>query len=172
MLTVGERLGDGTRVVRFPRDPLAVMADAGETPLPPYIQDRSAPSERYQTVYADPAGSAAAPTAGLHFTPDLLASLAEGGVERASVTLHVGLDTFRPLEGDFIDEHHIHREWYTVPRRLPRPLDAAHRSGWRVVAVGHDERARARNGGPRSGGTAAGATCTSARRTDSRASTR
>lgn len=136
VLTVGERLGDGTRVVRFPRDPLTVMAISGETPLPPYIQDRSAPPERYQTVYADPAGSAAAPTAGLHFTPSLLASLAESGVARTSVTLHVGLDTFRPLEGDFVDEHHIHREWFTVPGGTTAALDAAHRSGGRVVAVG------------------------------------
>jgi S-adenosylmethionine:tRNA ribosyltransferase-isomerase len=136
VLTVGERLGDGTRVVRFPRDPLEVMTATGETPLPPYIRDRSAPPERYQTVYADPAGSAAAPTAGLHFTPDLLASLAQAGVERTSVTLHVGLDTFRPLEGDFIDEHHIHREWYTVPPATLAALGAAHRAGGRTVAVG------------------------------------
>ena len=136
LLLVGERLGDGIRVVHFRRDPLAVMATAGETPLPPYIQDRSAPPERYQTVYADPPGSAAAPTAGLHFTPGLLAALDGAGVERASVTLHVGLDTFRPLEGDFVDEHHIHREWYTVPPATTAALGAAHRSGGRVVAVG------------------------------------
>ncbi|MEO8247335.1 MAG: tRNA preQ1(34) S-adenosylmethionine ribosyltransferase-isomerase QueA [Chloroflexota bacterium] len=136
VLIVAERLGDGTRVVHFPRDPLAVMAAAGETPLPPYIHDRSAPAERYQTVYADPAGSAAAPTAGLHFTPELLASLDVAGVERASVTLHVGLDTFRPLEGDFVDEHHIHREWFTLPAATTAALAAAHRSGGRVVAVG------------------------------------
>jgi S-adenosylmethionine:tRNA ribosyltransferase-isomerase len=115
---------------------MSVMAAAGETPLPPYIQDRSAPAERYQTVYADPAGSAAAPTAGLHFTPHLLDSLAAAGVARTSVTLHVGLDTFRPLEGDFIDGHHIHREWYTVPPAAAAALDAAHRSAARVVAVG------------------------------------
>jgi S-adenosylmethionine:tRNA ribosyltransferase-isomerase len=135
-LEVGERLGDGTRVVRFPRDPRAVMDDAGETPLPPYISDRSATPGRYQTVYAEPPGSAAAPTAGLHFTPELLASLTAAGVERASVTLHVGLDTFRPLEGDFVDEHRIHREWYAVPHATRGALEAAHRSGGSVVAVG------------------------------------
>ena len=129
---VGERLTDGTRVVRFERDAHAVMADAGEMPLPPYIRDRSSPAERYQTVYARPPGSAAAPTAGLHFTDELLASLEKAGVERASVTLHVGLDTFRPLEGEFIDEHRIHREWYEVPPATREALAAA----GRVVAVG------------------------------------
>ena len=129
---VGERLGDGTRAIRFEGDPHAVMAAAGEMPLPPYIRDRSAPAERYQTVYARPPGSAAAPTAGLHFTPELLARLEADGVRRASVTLHVGLDTFRPLEGEFIDEHHIHREWYEIPPATRRAVgDAA-----RTIAVG------------------------------------
>jgi S-adenosylmethionine:tRNA ribosyltransferase-isomerase len=133
---VGERLGDGTRAVSFSRSPAEVMAAAGETPLPPYIHDRSAPAERYQTVYARPPGSAAAPTAGLHFTPSLLASLASNGVRRASVTLHVGLDTFRPLEGEFIDEHHIHREWYEIPSQTQATLDALREQRGRLVAVG------------------------------------
>jgi S-adenosylmethionine:tRNA ribosyltransferase-isomerase len=131
-LEVGERLGDGTRAVRFDGDPHAIMASAGEMPLPPYIRDRSSPPERYQTVYARPPGSAAAPTAGLHFTPELLASLEASGVRRASVTLHVGLDTFRPLEGKFVDEHHIHREWYEVPSETRSALATA----GRTVAVG------------------------------------
>ncbi|HET7636111.1 MAG TPA: tRNA preQ1(34) S-adenosylmethionine ribosyltransferase-isomerase QueA, partial [Candidatus Limnocylindria bacterium] len=133
---VGERLGDGTRALRFARDPLAVMSAAGEVPLPPYIHDRSAPAERYQTVYARPPGSAAAPTAGLHFTPELLEQLADAGVHRATVTLHVGLDTFRPLEGEFVDEHHIHREWYQVPDAAREAIAATRRGGGRVVAVG------------------------------------
>lgn len=132
---VGERLGDGTRAVRFGRDPLAVMSAAGEVPLPPYIHDRSAPAERYQTVYSRPPGSAAAPTAGLHFTPELLDRLGASGIDRATVTLHVGLDTFRPLEGQFVDEHHIHREWYRVPDAA-REAIAATRGRGRVVAVG------------------------------------
>jgi len=133
---VGERLGGGTRALRFFRDPMAVMAAAGEMPLPPYIRDRSAAPERYQTVYARPAGSAAAPTAGLHFTPELLARLKQRGIGRADVTLHVGLDTFRPLDGDFVDEHRIHTEWYEVPLGTRRATLRAQREGHRVVAVG------------------------------------
>jgi S-adenosylmethionine:tRNA ribosyltransferase-isomerase len=133
---VGEDVSDGTRAVRFERDPAEVMAAAGETPLPPYIHDRSSPAERYQTVYARPPGSAAAPTAGLHFTKALLRSLSDASVRLASVTLHVGLDTFRPLEGDFVDEHRIHREWYEIPARTRQVLRETRRAGRRVVAVG------------------------------------
>jgi S-adenosylmethionine:tRNA ribosyltransferase-isomerase len=118
--------------VTFERDADEVMDAAGEMPLPPYIHDRSSPPERYQTVYARPSGSAAAPTAGLHFTPELLARLEADGVRRASVTLHVGLDTFRPLEGEFVDEHRIHREWYEVPTATESAVAAARRA----VAVG------------------------------------
>jgi S-adenosylmethionine:tRNA ribosyltransferase-isomerase len=131
-IEVGERLGDGTRAVHFDGDPHAIMAAAGELPLPPYIRDRSTPQDRYQTVYAQPPGSAAAPTAGLHFTPQLLSALEADGVQRANVTLHVGLDTFRPLEGEFIDEHRIHREWYDIPAATRTALADADR----VVAVG------------------------------------
>jgi S-adenosylmethionine:tRNA ribosyltransferase-isomerase len=129
---VGEAVGDGTRAIEFAGDPFAIMDRAGEMPLPPYIRDRSTPASRYQTVYARPTGSAAAPTAGLHFTPQLLEGLERSGVRRASVTLHVGLDTFRPLEGEFVDEHRIHREWYDVPGST---MDAM-ASAKRVVAVG------------------------------------
>jgi S-adenosylmethionine:tRNA ribosyltransferase-isomerase len=133
---VGEQLSDGTRAVRLEGDPLAVMAENGETPLPPYIHDHTAPPERYQTVYARPPGSAAAPTAGMHFTAELLRSLNEAKVRLASVTLHVGLDTFRPLEGDFLDEHRIHREWYEIPPATEAAVAQARRDGRRVVAVG------------------------------------
>ena len=135
-MEVGELLADGIRALRFGGDPHAVMAAAGEMPLPPYIHDRSAPAERYQTVYAQPPGSAAAPTAGLHFTPELLTSLEARGIRRASVTLHVGLDTFRPLEGEFVDEHHIHREWYEIPAATRMAMDEARDAGGRIVAVG------------------------------------
>lgn len=131
-LEVGERLADGLRAVTFAADPHEVMAVAGETPLPPYITRRDAPAERYQTVYAQPAGSAAAPTAGLHFTSDLLVRLADAGINRANVTLHVGLDTFRPLESEFVDEHTIHREWYEIPPATRAAVAAAERT----IAVG------------------------------------
>ena len=132
LVEVGERFGDGTRSVRFDGDARAIMDAAGEMPLPPYIRDRSSSPERYQTVYADPPGSAAAPTAGLHFTPQLLAALEGAGIGRASVTLHVGLDTFRPLEGEFVDQHHIHREWYEIPTATRAAIGGADR----VVAIG------------------------------------
>jgi S-adenosylmethionine:tRNA ribosyltransferase-isomerase len=135
-IEVGERLGQGTRAIRFFREPIAVMEAGGEMPLPPYIRESSAPADRYQTVYARPPGSAAAPTAGLHFTPELLRRLERGGIRRASVTLHVGLDTFRPLEGEFIDEHHIHREWYRLPARFRATLQEVRSNGGRRVAVG------------------------------------
>ena len=133
---VGESIGDGTRAVRFDRDPYLVMEEAGETPLPPYIHERSTSPDRYQTVYADPPGSAAAPTAGLHFTPELLRSIEERGIGLATVTLHVGLDTFRPLEGTFVDEHRIHREWYEIPRETQEAITAVRRAGGRAIAVG------------------------------------
>jgi S-adenosylmethionine:tRNA ribosyltransferase-isomerase len=135
-LVIGERVGEGTRAVQLPRDPDAVMAAAGEMPLPPYITDRAAPDERYQTVYAVPPGSAAAPTAGLHFTPQLLEKLAAAGVPRAPVTLHVGLDTFQPLDNTYVDEHHIHREWYEVPAATRLAIAVTKAAGGRVVAVG------------------------------------
>jgi S-adenosylmethionine:tRNA ribosyltransferase-isomerase len=133
---VGEWLREGTRAVRFSRDPLAVMAEDGETPLPPYIHDRTTPAERYQTVYARPPGSAAAPTAGMHFTAELLRQLNEAKVRLASVTLHVGLDTFRPLKGDFVDEHRIHREWYEIPEQTQNAIRETRGGGRQVVAIG------------------------------------
>jgi S-adenosylmethionine:tRNA ribosyltransferase-isomerase len=135
-LEVGERLGEGMRAIRFMRDAWTVMDAAGEMPLPPYIHDRSSAPERYQTVYADPRGSAAAPTAGLHFTPQLLEQLEAMGVRRAAVTLHVGLDTFRPLDGEFVDQHTIHREWYAIPAATRRSLQETRDGGGRIVAIG------------------------------------
>jgi S-adenosylmethionine:tRNA ribosyltransferase-isomerase len=116
-----EPLGEGRWQVRLEGEP------AGEAPLPPYIKESLADPDRYQTVYADEAGSAAAPTAGLHFTPELLAAL---DVER--ITLHVGLDTFRPVTADTLEEHHIHSERYRVePAAWERIRGAP-----RVAAVG------------------------------------
>jgi len=133
---IGARLSGGTRAVTFERDPFTVMAEAGEVPLPPYIHDRSSPAERYQTVFARTLGSAAAPTAGLHFSEALLGSLRQRGVHIVRLTLHVGLDTFRPLECEFVDEHQIHTEWYDLPAETSRALAETRAAGGRVVAVG------------------------------------
>lgn len=129
---------EGTRLVRLRAegDELAALARVGEVPLPPYIHRRLDDPERYQTVYAQHAGSAAAPTAGLHFTPRLLERLASGGVRREYVTLHVGLGTFRPVTVERVDDHVMHSEWYEVSERAARAVDAARREGKPVVAVG------------------------------------
>jgi S-adenosylmethionine:tRNA ribosyltransferase-isomerase len=116
-----EPLGDGRWTVRLEGEP------SGETPLPPYIHERLADSERYQTVYARDPGSAAAPTAGLHLTPELVARL-----EPATVTLHVGLDTFRPVVADVLEEHELHGERYSVEPREWERIERAER----VLAVG------------------------------------
>ena len=134
--TIQEPVGEGTRAVSFSRDAADVMSAHGEMPLPPYIHAGGSTDDRYQTVYADPPGSSAAPTAGLHFTPRLLDELAAQGVGRAALTLHVGLDTFKPLDGTYVDEHAIHREWYELPPATREHIESTRVSGGRVVAVG------------------------------------
>ena len=111
---------DGTRRVRFEHqgDSLfEVLEEVGNVPLPPYITEKLADKERYQTVYSRELGSAAAPTAGLHFTKELLGQLEGQGIGVAYVTLHVGLGTFRPVKADDITDHHMHSEHYSIPRR-------------------------------------------------------
>lgn len=108
----------------------------GEMPLPPYIQTRLADPERYQTVYSASVGSAAAPTAGLHLTPRLLGRLAESGIGWAEVTLHVGLDTFRPMTSEFVADHPIHQEWCEVSDETATLIAETRRCGGRIVAVG------------------------------------
>jgi S-adenosylmethionine:tRNA ribosyltransferase-isomerase len=117
----------------------AVLERVGRVPLPGYIRggaERTGDRERYQTVFAREAGSAAAPTAGLHFTEPLLAALAARGVERASVTLHVGLDTFRPITAERVEDHPMHTEWCACPAETAAAVAAAKARGGRVVAVG------------------------------------
>ena len=114
----------------------ALIEACGEAPLPPYIHEPLADPERYQTVYAREEGSAAAPTAGLHFTPRLMERLAARGVDVAYVTLHVGLDTFRPVEADDPREHHIHTEYAVLSPETARAIARAREHGGRVVAVG------------------------------------
>jgi len=117
-------------------DVLTVLDEYGEMPLPPYITERLADPDRYQTVYAREPGSAAAPTAGLHFTPELFDRLAERGIEVAKVELVVGLDTFRPVTEDDPSEHRMHTERYRVPAETMARCLATHAAGGRVVCVG------------------------------------
>lgn len=128
----------GGRIVKFKYTGIfeEILDRLGETPLPPYIKAELADKERYQTVYAKERGSAAAPTAGLHFTEEMLAELKSMGVQLAFVTLHVGLGTFRPVNVDKIEEHVMHREYYAVPPETAKLVNAAKASGRRVIAVG------------------------------------
>jgi S-adenosylmethionine:tRNA ribosyltransferase-isomerase len=136
VVEVEENLGGGEVRVRFADGADRRLEDYGETPLPPYITEELADGERYQTIYASIPGSAAAPTAGLHFTPSLLDALQARGVSWAEVTLHVGIDTFRPVTVDAIDAHRIHREWCEVSDEVANRIAATRRAGGRVFAVG------------------------------------
>lgn len=126
------------RVVRFEGDLNAYLSANGQMPLPPYIHEKLSDQTRYQTVYANPAftGSAAAPTAGLHFTNELIASLEKSGVEFADVTLHVGLDTFQPVSEDDPAAHTIHKEWCEVDPASAARINRTKASGRCVIAVG------------------------------------
>lgn len=128
----------GGRIVRFSYDGIfeEILDRLGEMPLPPYIKARLADKDRYQTVYARERGSAAAPTAGLHFTPQLLAKLEQQGINLAFITLHVGLGTFRPVSVDNITEHVMHREYYSVSQETAALINQTKQSGRRVIAVG------------------------------------
>jgi S-adenosylmethionine:tRNA ribosyltransferase-isomerase len=135
-----ERGQFGERLLRFEpvEDFFAVLDRIGHMPLPPYIRrdDAGADRERYQTVYSHDRGSVAAPTAGLHFTPEILEAIATRGVEIARVTLHVGLGTFAPLRVERVDEVHLHRERYTLSAETAEAINRASREGRRIVAVG------------------------------------
>ena len=129
---------EGNRLIRFSYDGIfeEVLDQLGEMPLPPYITHKLQDKNRYQTVYAKYDGSAAAPTAGLHFTRELLQKIEEKGVKLAYVTLHVGLGTFRPVKVDNILEHHMHSEYYEVTKEAADTINQAKESGHRVIAVG------------------------------------
>lgn len=128
---------DGSRrLIRFSEPIEPFFPAAGHIPLPPYIHTALADPERYQTVYAREPGSAAAPTAGLHFTPRLLEELTAAGVKTAYVTLHVGLDTFAPVTEDDPAEHRIHTEWCEVPPQAAEAINQTRQSGGRIVAIG------------------------------------
>ena len=129
---------DGNRIVRFEYDGifLEVLERLGKMPLPPYIKEELSDQERYQTVYSRAVGSAAAPTAGLHFTQELLEKIRQKGVQTAFVTLHVGLGTFRPVKADEISDHHMHSELCMINQETADILNATRRSGGRIICVG------------------------------------
>ena len=129
---------DGARIVKFEYEGIfeEVLDELGNMPLPPYITERLEERERYQTVYSKHNGSAAAPTAGLHFTDELLEKIKEKGVDLAFVTLHVGLGTFRPVKVDDVLEHDMHSEYYMVTQEAADKINRAKENGHRVITVG------------------------------------
>lgn len=136
--TVLETVEDGNRLIQFSYEGIfeEILDKLGEMPLPPYITHKLQDKNRYQTVYAKYEGSAAAPTAGLHFTKELLQQIEEKGIDIAYVTLHVGLGTFRPVKVDNILEHHMHSEFYQVTKEAAEKINKAKKEGHRVICVG------------------------------------
>ena len=136
--TVIEELEQGARIIEFSYEGvfLEVLESLGEMPLPPYIKERLEDKERYQTVYAKENGSAAAPTAGLHFTEELMQQIRDKGVNIVPVTLHVGLGTFRPVSVDSLEDHKMHSEYYNVSKETADMIEATKKAGKRVIAVG------------------------------------
>lgn len=135
ILDVGE---DGNRHIKFTYDGIfeEILDKLGQMPLPPYIKHKLKDKNRYQTVYAKHDGSAAAPTAGLHFTPELLKKIEEKGIKLAFVTLHVGLGTFRPVKVDNILDHHMHSEFYMISKEAANTINETKKNGGRVICVG------------------------------------
>jgi len=131
-------LPDGNRLLRFKYEGAfeAVLSEAGQLPLPPYIHEKLQDPERYQTVYACHDGSAAAPTAGLHFTPELLAEIRARGVATTQLTLHVGLGTFRPVKARSVEEHQMHAEYFTLPASTVEAINSTRAAGGKIIAVG------------------------------------
>ena len=129
---------EGNRIVRFEYEGIfeEILDELGQMPLPPYITHKLEDKNRYQTVYAEHEGSAAAPTAGLHFTPELLEEIRAKGVEIAPVTLHVGLGTFRPVKVDDVEHHHMHSEFYMITEESAQKINHAKEAGHRVICVG------------------------------------
>ena len=129
---------EGNRMIQFTCEGnfYTALEEVGQMPLPPYIHEKLKDKERYQTVYSKELGSAAAPTAGLHFTKDMLKKLKEKGVNEAYVTLHVGLGTFRPVKTENILEHHMHSEFYMVTQEAADKINTARKNGGKIIAVG------------------------------------
>ncbi len=135
---IGETTDFGGRVVEFEYEGIfeEILDQLGEVPLPPYIHEKLEDKERYQTVYNRVEGSAAAPTAGLHFTKEQLEELRSQGIRTGFVTLHVGLGTFRPVNVDTIENHHMHKEYYSIPEETAKLILDTKRNGGRIIAVG------------------------------------
>lgn len=129
---------EGSRIIKFHYEGIfeEVLDELGNMPLPPYITERLEERERYQTVYSKHNGSAAAPTAGLHFTEELLKEIKEKGIKIAFVTLHVGLGTFRPVKVENIEEHHMHSEYYTMSKETADIINNTKENGGKIIAVG------------------------------------
>ena len=136
--TVTDVLEDGNRMIEFAceGDFFAALDEVGQMPLPPYIKEKLKDKERYQTVYSKDAGSAAAPTAGLHFTKEMLESIKAMGVNIAYVTLHVGLGTFRPVKVEDVTQHKMHTEHYYIPEEAAKTINDTRKNGGRVICVG------------------------------------
>lgn len=140
-LLIGEVIDvveEGNRLVQFSFEGIfeEILDQLGQMPLPPYITHQLEDKDRYNTVYAEHSGSAAAPTAGLHFTPELLEEIQKKGVDIARVTLHVGLGTFRPVKADEITDHHMHSEFYQIDEEAAEKINQAKANGHRVICVG------------------------------------
>lgn len=135
---ITEVLPDGNRLVHFEYEGifLEVLEELGRMPLPPYIKEELKDQERYQTVYSKVVGSAAAPTAGLHFTPELLKEIQDKGINLCYVTLHVGLGTFRPVKEEEITEHEMHSEYCVIPQETADIINETKKNGGRVICVG------------------------------------
>ena len=133
-----ETVNDGNRIVRFEYDGLFenVLDELGEMPLPPYITAKLEDKDRYQTVYSKHNGSAAAPTAGLHFTDELLDEIRKKGIKTAFLTLHVGLGTFRPVKVDDVENHKMHSEFYAVNKETAETVNSVRKNGGRIISVG------------------------------------
>ena len=137
-VTVIDTLEDGNKVIELQYDGILeeILDRVGEMPLPPYITEKLQDQSRYQTVYAHENGSAAAPTAGLHFTPELLERISDKGIDIVDVLLHVGLGTFRPVSVENVEDHHMHSEYYRCTDEAAERINAARRNGGRIIAVG------------------------------------